>query len=106
MSFLATKNQNESGLSKLFKLGRLGMGHGFAPLRRARRRIGGYSGAELREIRAQRGVGRPPMPRDADALFRNGMGSMKFYPALVASILRKESPNLAEWSRKPRKVVR
>lgn len=62
-----------------------------------------YSGEQLREIRAKKGVGRRRPPIAYGGEFMDGW---KRYPAINASIFGWESPNYAEWQSKPRRKAR
>jgi hypothetical protein len=62
-----------------------------------------YDGDKLRELRAERGVGRRMNDYWRLKCYQRGE---KDYPALVASFWGRPSPNLAEWERKPRRAAR
>jgi hypothetical protein len=98
--------QSEGALQRIIQalLGRAGWHGGFRPgERRHKARAGKYTGEQLREIRARKGVGR----RKGYPVWEGGVPhGWKAYPALLAAIWDKESPNLYEWTMKPRKAVR
>lgn len=58
-----------------------------------------YSGEQLRKIRAEKGVGRPVAEHN---LCVAGRIAYRPYPSYWASCCGEESPNFAEWQRKPR----
>lgn len=66
-----------------------------------------YTADNLPEIRKRKGVGRPPVGRQAMLDLRSRgkhpMVAFKTYRAMIASHFGRESPNLAEWHRKPRR---
>lgn len=102
-----TKNQSASGLFSILNTiaGSVRMGAGYIMPRGTRRHISRtkYSGEQLREIRARKGVGRPV---DRHNLCVAGRIAYRPYPSYWASCLGEESPNYAEWLRKPRRKAR
>jgi hypothetical protein len=94
------KNQVLANLQRIYAASKSKVFGGFrsAPSR-ARLPRTKYSGEQLREIRARKGVGRPPASHCR-------MGAWKIYPALMMSHWGMLSTNYAEWLRKPRRKVR
>lgn len=101
--FLRDKNQNANALLSILNTiaGSVRMGAGYIMPRGTRRHISRtkYSGEQLREIGARKGVGQPPASHCR-------MGAWKVYPALMTSHWGMLSPNYAEWLRKPRRKAR
>jgi len=105
--FLRDKNQNANALLSILNTiaGSVRMGAGYIMPRGTRRHISRtkYSGEQLREIRARKGVGRPPHTHSNRIGARLGyMGYRAYWYAGIVGF----SPNYAEWLRKPRRKVR
>lgn len=105
--FLRDKNQNANALLSILNTiaGSVRMGAGYIMPRGTRRHISRtkYSGEQLREIRARKGVGRPPHTHSNRIGARLGyMGYRAYWYAGIVGF----SPNYAEWLRKPRRKSR
>lgn len=105
--FLRDKNQSANALLSILNTiaGSVRMGAGYIMPRGTRRHISRtkYSGEQLREIRARKGVGRPPHTHSNRIGARLGyMGYRAYWYAGIVGF----SPNYAEWLRKPRRKVR
>jgi hypothetical protein len=98
------KNQVLANLQRIYAASKSKVFGGFksAPSR-ARLPRTKYSGEQLREIRARKGVGRPPHTHSNRIGARLGyMGYRAYWYAGIVGF----SPNYAEWLRKPRRKVR
>lgn len=106
--FLRDKNQSARALLSILDTigGSVRQGAGWI-MPGSRRHISRtkYSGEQLREIRARKGVGRPPEVTLLRGLIWRGW---KIYPSYCASRMGGivEQPNFYEWKRKPRRKPR
>jgi hypothetical protein len=106
MGLTLTHNQSEGSLVRMLRaMAGVVVGGGFRPGDRRRvARSGKYTGEQLREIRARKGVGR----RKGYPVWSLGVPmGWKVYPALMASVWGYQpSQNMHQWTMKPRKAVR
>lgn len=105
MGVLFSRDKTTSGIAAmLLRIANLPIkkAFGLAPRRASPKRTR-YSGEQLREIRARKGVGRPV---DRHNLCVAGRIAYRPYPSYWASCCGEESPNYAEWVFKPRRKAR
>lgn len=108
--FLRDKNQSANALLSILNTiaGSVRMGAGYIMPRGTRRHISRtkYSGEQLREIRARKGVGRPIAALSFDKIQELLWRGAKCCRAQAHASVGMPSPNYAEWLRKPRRKVR
>jgi hypothetical protein len=108
MGLTLTHNQSEGSLVRMLRaMAGVVVGGGFRPGDRRRvARSGKYTGEQLREIRARKGVGRPIGSLSMDRIQELRWRGAKFYPASAFAGIGAPSPNMHQWVMKPRKTVR